>query len=283
MQKINIIVFSKDRAAQLDLLLRSFSKYVDGAKDFFIIVIYKASDKNFDAGYQKIYNARYSPFIHLIEEETDFKIHVVHAIDKYNPHTVFFVDDDVFVRPFKFNYGLSIPIECNNKYLCESLRLSPHLDYCYPTDKKMIKPEFDIEFDPVLQELGLHNFKWIGASQDFGYPMSLDGHIFRTSDILPLIKKLKYDTPNILEGELARNLIHSRPLMICHEKSIIINNPVNKVQTINNNRHGNISIHELNNEFLNGKIIDLDLFDDYDNFACHEIMPINFVYARNSD
>ena len=50
---------------------------------------------------------------------------------------------------------------------------------------------------------------WMGMEGDWGYPMSLDGHIFRTAEIAPLLEHLDYRNPNVLEAALAR-----RPLTL---------------------------------------------------------------------
>jgi hypothetical protein len=52
----------------------------------------------------------------------------------------------------------------------------------------------------------------------------------------------------------------NRPKIICFEESIIIKNPINKVQNFNNNIHGNITAEHLNKKFLEGYIIDLEDF-----------------------
>ena len=123
---------------------------------------------------------------------------------------------------------------------------------------------------------------WKGAQVDFAYPMSLDGHIFRTKEILPLLIKLKYNNPNTLEGELVNHPINATQ-MVCYDKPKIINNPLNKVQDVNNNKHGNVTALWLNKEFMSGKIIDLKTFHEYENHACHEEIPITLINERNSN
>jgi hypothetical protein len=64
--------------------------------------------------------------------------------------------------------------------------------------------------------------------------------------------------------------------MICYDKSIIVNNPCNKVQTNNPNLHGSEDQQELNKSFLDGKIISLENIDGIDNISCQQEIKIIF-------
>jgi hypothetical protein len=65
-----------------------------------------------------------------------------------------------------------------------------------------------------------------------------------------------------------------QPKMICYDKSIIVNNPCNKVQTVNGNIHGNVNTIDLNNNFLEGKIISMKNIDGIENISCHQEIEI---------
>ena len=84
--------------------------------------------------------------------------------------------------------------------------------------------------------------------------------------------------PNSFEGIMATNSLNL-PKMICYNKSIIVNNPCNIVQTNNPNIHGNVDVNELNNKFLEGYIISLNNFDGIENTSCHQEIKINFKRA----
>jgi hypothetical protein len=127
----------------------------------------------------------------------------------------------------------------------------------------MPQPEFD-------QNLV---WSWMDHSDDFGYPMSLDGHIFRTEDIFPLLSNLSFYNPNSLESILSKNPPH-RTKMICLSRAPIFNIPVNKVQNNYNNRHGSISAAYLNDMFLSGYRISLKPLIGFNNIACHQEVDI---------
>ena len=74
---INSIVFSKDRAAQLDLLLKSIEK--NGKDVFQIKVIYASSEISFEKGYEKLID-KY-PEVKWMKESANFKNDVMSAIE----------------------------------------------------------------------------------------------------------------------------------------------------------------------------------------------------------
>jgi len=263
---INIIIFSKDRASQLELLLRSMKLYFKEFYNSKINVLYTYSDNEYEKGYDKIFNIHNDKNINYIKETDKFKNHILDLLNTENLYTVFFVDDDVFKNTFTLDCKQFKLFTMNNDILALSLRLHPHLTYCYSTQVRINKPNFDSNLV----------FKWLYEYGDYGYPMSLDGHIFRTSDILSLTTSLYFNNPNTYESVLAGSPIN-RLKMICFENSIIVNNPVNRVQNTFQNVHGNITSKYINEKLLDDFIIDLDNFKGIINYSCHQEIDIKFI------
>jgi hypothetical protein len=139
--------------------------------------------------------------------------------------------------------------------------MCPRINYCYTEKRDTPPPKFTEDLmwfwrDPALKG-------------DWSYPLSLDSTIFRTEDILPLLKNLSYENPNTLEGTLATHPIN-KPYMICYKDSLVFNIPVNKVQTANGNHCGNIPADYLNREFLRTKRISMSNLEFFKNTACHQ-------------
>lgn len=262
---INIVVFSKDRPLQLDLFLRSFSTFVSEAQNYQINVLYTYSSDSFKKGYDILIEYTYSN-VNFVKE-VDFKQDTIRLINEDNPYTVFFVDDIIFKEPFKFFDDKMNMFISNKSIACVSLRLHPHLTYCYAEGREMKQPVFDKN----------NIFNWTTEKGDYGYPMSQDGHIFRTEQIRQFHIDLEYNAPNTLEGRLHTQRKKMPPLMICYDKSKIVNNPINRVQFASINRCGNISAESLNDTFLAGKIIDLTPFIGMDNIAVHTEMIPTFI------
>jgi hypothetical protein len=263
---LNIIIFSKDRACQLELLLRSMKIYFKEFNDYKINVLYTYSKDKFKEGYDKLFKIHNDKNINYIRETESFKNHVLLLLNQDNPYTVFFVDDIIFKNPFTLNCKQFKLFTMNDEILTLSLRLHPSLSYCYSARIRQTPPSFDSNL----------SFKWLGLAGDYGYPMSLDGHFFRTKEIAALTKVLTFNNPNSYESMLAGYPL-KRMKMVCFEQSIIVNNPVNKVQTFNNNFHGNVSAEFLNDNFLDEYIIDLEPFKGFKNISCHQEIEIKLV------
>jgi hypothetical protein len=269
---LNIIIFSKNRPAQLDLFLRSmkcffpdYSKYKD------IHVLYTYSNNVFKIGYTKTISLH--PEIHYVAETLGkFKENVLNLIDEDRSLTMFFVDDIVFKSHFTLYCKEVEKYAMIEDIACVSLRLCPRICYSYTMDVPITVPQF----------IGNDLYIWNWQEADIGYwsyPMSLDGHLFRTERILPLIKFLDYQNPNTMEGSLASNPFNL-PYMICFDDSKIINIPANKVQDANNNRHGNISAEYINERFLNGYKLSLETILSNplikSNNASHQDIPLEW-------
>ncbi len=262
MSKINWCLFSKDRATQLELLLRSTKEYFKEYYDTKINVLYTYSNDSFKEGYDKV-KLEY-PEINFIKER-NFKKDVISLVDINNKYTIFFVDDQVFKETFEMFEIINF--EKNEHILCVSLRLHPNMTYCYTAN---------VQMTPIKNNV----WSWRGLPGDYGYPMSLDSHVFLTQDILPYLINVDYKNPNSLESIISSYPIN-KTLMMCFDKSKTFNNPCNKVQTNNPNKHGNITAEYLNQEFLNGSIIDLTPFRGLNNESCHKEMPIKMIKKLN--
>jgi len=259
---LNIMVFSKDRACQLDLFIRSFNKYYRGDIDDSLNVIYTYSNDKYCLGYEELKKRGYGISYHD-EQGRNFKQLTESMIDSNNPYTVFFVDDDVFKNPFDIDCREMKIFETDPDILCLSLRLYSGVNYCYTIPCDSPAPELSPE----------NTWEWEGLKGDWGYPMSLDGHVFRTNEIQELLKSFDYRSPNTLEGSLAARPLNKKK-MICLDDSAIVNNPCNKVQTDNANHCGDISAEFLNRLYLANREISMSNIDGIKNNAPHQEIDV---------
>jgi len=262
---VNFIIFSKDRACQLELLLRSMKIFFPEWPLVKTSILYTYSSEKFKKGYERTKQI-HPEFSYVLEQPGDFKNHVISLINPTNQGTMFFVDDLVFKSGFCLKSESVRRFLSNPNLACLSLRMSPSMNYCYP-EKRDTPP-------PKLTE----NLEWFwpGLPGDWGYPHSIDCHLFRTEDIFPLVKELNYSNPNTFEGALAGHPPYSKPYMICYEESKVMNIPVNKVQTVNSNRCGNIPADYLNDQYLDSKRISLSNISSFKNTAPHQ--EITYIF-----
>jgi len=235
--EINTIIFSKNRACQLELLLRNLN--VPTA------VLY-TYDPEFKAGYDKLIGMY--PSIKFIRE-IDFKKQLLEIIGEGGEYIMFLVDDDIMIEPFYENCPEFIEFKKNHDILCLSLRMAP--SYCYKG--LPILKDNKWEWKPYSRGGQEYNYRL----RNWGYPMSVGSHIFRKEDILPTILAKEITTPNYLEGVLNANT-PNWPLMMCFNKAKIINDIVNEVQADFPRKTSGTSIKELEERFLKGERLSLE-------------------------
>lgn len=261
---MNIIIFSKNRPAQLDLLLRSMCEFFP--RDTAPVIIY-AHDPQYADGYRQVINASQCLWHY---QDGPLKEKVLEAIKPNHPHTMFLVDDDVFVRPFSYEDKEYRQFSSNKSIATLSLRLSHGLSYCYAYGTPMAQPQF---------EGG--KYKWLNAAGDYGWLMSLDGNIYRSDEILPIIKVCDFKTPNELEGALMMHKDKMAPWVMCYPESRLINIPANKVQTTAaNNKSMGGDPAALLERFYNGERISMRNLRDIKNGQTH--CELNYEWTQNA-
>lgn len=246
--ELNVIVFSRNRAMQLDLLLTSLKQTFKEYNKTKINVIYDFTDTEFYDGYE------------LLKEQTDkninfvtdneygsFKTTVLNLLDPKKDLTMFLCDDIIFSNDWSLTDKEIEVLKTDETIIATSLRLWDGIDFCYATNQKSQCPKL---------ENGIWN--WTIAEGDWGYPMSVDGNIFKTDFIKSKIEAIPFNTPNDLEAALAITVDNSKPNYCCYvSEPKLFNIPANVVQTKFLNRHGNIkTANQLNYLFLDGKRLD---------------------------
>lgn len=254
---IDCIIFSKDRACQLELLLRSMSTYLN-PEGINIKVLYSASDSNFLQGYERLITA-FDSFTWI--KETQFLQNVVESIkDEY---VMFLVDDICFLREFSINTPEFKMMINNENILTLSLRLSPNINFCFAANHRSPPPK-----------LINNTWEWRRCGGDWGYAYSIDGNIFRKQDIIDGIKNANFKDPSKLETSLVTILRKvNRNLMLCFDYQRLVNFPLNVVDPTNTNRSLNISLSDLNQKFLAGQRISMQTLNGICNNMVH--VPIN--------
>lgn len=237
--KLKVIVFSYNRPAQLDLLLRSMKRFTD-FKDIWVSYMH---DPEYQEGYRRVILDNID--VHFVYRYDNLKDYVMRWLDK--PYVMFCPDDDVFIGKVSLKDQQFKQFANNPDILCLSLRLGWNCNYCFDQDTP-------VEVPKMIDGM----WEWQKYPLDWGYPMSCSCTIFRTNEIKPILERLEFDIPSHIEAQMHKTPL-PQPLMLCYPKQKVLEMPFNSVQNeFLNNRTGDISIEWLNNEFMKGKIIDLD-------------------------
>jgi len=274
MDNFETLIFSKDRPLQLDLTLRTYEKHCKSNLYVKGYVLYEASNEKFEAQYREL-EERYEDFVFW--REMDFKTDVC-IILKDEDYVFFVVDDTVFLRDFSLEEIVKT-LDLYRGIIGFSLRLGKNTTHCYP-----LNIENDIpEFKSIVQK-EVYGFDWTQAGAgDFSYPLELSSSVYRVSDIWHILDKTIYENPNSLEWVLSRNAVtfaKNMRFLACSNKSLAVSLPLNRVQTVNNNRVGKdekYSVENLSKIFSEGMVVDPTIFENFTSNGCHQEIDLKFM------
>jgi hypothetical protein len=216
------IIFSKNRAMQLDALLRSILLHVPWL-NFRDVHILHTAEPSYSQAYAELCGQWPKANWH---EQRDFDVDVrllVKTIER--AQICFLVDDDLFYGEApepKFEGGISF-----------SFRLGKNITACYN------KPE-----EPLA---------------DFTYLFSLDGNVYPVGLVRSWLDSVPaFATPNHMEALVNKGAGHVyRGLVAFADQSSLVNIPHNIVTSAWKNRSMGQSAAELNRLFLDGWRVDL--------------------------
>lgn len=262
------IVFSKDRPLQLAATLGSFLEQARGAGP--LHVLYAAPAARYQVAYQKIQAEYGAPHVYW-HKQGSFRTDLIRVLNSISARSVFFlVDDIVFTEPVDFG-ELS---KFDPHEFIVSLRLGQNLTRCYMASSHQKIPIFTrpATHSPLL------SWKWSDGDWDWGYPLSLDGHIFSAAEMRMMASLVDYWAPNSFEGALQifNGVFRSRA-GICYAKSRIVNIPHNKVQKENRNRSQGKSAEELLAAWENGCRMNYQSLYGFHNRSAHEEIPLPLI------
>jgi len=270
--RVVALIFSKDRAMQLDGTLRSMCLHCKDINQIDIKVLFRVSAPIYQEQYHRLMNDY--PSVEFIEEG-NFKYQTLSAISAYR-FVLFLVDDNLFVREFSVRDMVN-GLDQNEDTLGFSLRLGANINYCYPLDCQQQQPEF------TKLANGFLKFNWTEATHDFGYPLEVSSSLFRVNDIMRLLLRLPFTTPNTLEAYLNGGKVqyfNTKKYLLCNNRSITFCTPVNVVQNTFTNRSGSnesYSVENLSKMFAAGYRINAEKYAGFIPQSCHQEIDLEFI------
>ncbi len=265
------VVFSKDRPLQLHLLLQSYVDMVENPVPLHIL--HTASNDTFAKAFDEV-AACFKGHDFTFVRETRFRASLLPLLDSLRAEKMFFLtDDDVFVNKLDMQRHASI----DPKEAVLNVVLSPQLSHCYTT----LRPSPIPNFTAVAGYPELREFKW-GASRDmWDYPMMVDGTLFDTREVRLMAAHTQYKAPNSFEGALMEFANGFRQRKgYCYSKAILVNIPLNKVQTENANHGGGSDVEGLLATWNDGMAIDPTPYYGMDFTGFKTAEPLNEIAVK---
>jgi hypothetical protein len=248
-EKIDSIVFSKDRALQLHAFLLSYVEKVENYGNIYIL--YKTSDKRHKKSYDELIQIFHTDKFIFIEEN-EFRNQLIDIISHSIAKTIgLFVDDMIFLRPINYNNIL----ELNTLENIVTLSRGNDMDYSVVLQRNIDLPTFTDIGNEML------SFSWnqIKYFSDWTYPLGVSAYFYGRDELYIMINQQYFKAPNSLESSMQfyKDFFINRK-GVCYETISCCCVHANIVQTEwVNPTLGEFSIDDLLNEWLNGNMIDL--------------------------
>ena len=280
---IRTLIFSKDRAMQLDACLSSLLSTCEEPTELGICVLYKASDSYSSAQYITL--REFYPRVEFVVE-TSFYTDLLRILGSAE-YILFIVDDCVFRKYWSIHEVIHSLTEYPD-ILGFSLRLGVNLTYCYSLDRDQSVPEHN-------SMLGCHgreilSFDWTRGEGDWGYPLEVSSSVYRSVDILQfLFEEPGIHNPNSLEKHLSRRApTHAllRQRLSCYAEGVAFCIPFNLVQNDYFNRsvlNPARTVSMLAWLFDNGYRFDLSVLSTFVPNACHADCKLPLLLQKPDD
>lgn len=218
------IIFSKDRAMQLHGLLSSYFYFVSNTAP--IHILYTCSSTEHQKSYDDLIEIFRDKEIFFIKE-ISFKEQLTSLLGEIKSYKMFFMTDDALFIDY---FDLEDFTKYNTQNTVPTLSKGYDLTYCFAFDKMQDLPKFlkkgGLESEKLMWEWSLET-----DSPDWAYPLSVDGSLFTTKEILEIIKQTSFRAPNSLESNLQEFLpLYINRYGISYQNVKYVNIPCNIVQ-----------------------------------------------------
>lgn len=294
---IHIIIFSFNRAMQLETLLRSIRQHWSSTPHK-VSVLYNTTKETYQKGYEML-TAEYSHVEFIKETSRPQHYHLRDYLHPYNwlkqiryPHvrrqksnfrdllnesllhsecryTMFLTDDSAFFADVCLTKEQLAFIDENPSQNQISLRLG--------VDNVQKPTSINIADDGTLR----WRFDEHRDALSWGYNFSVDAHIYSTALLRRLLLRIIFSNPTTLEGHINDYVqkTHRMNQGLAYERPVILSYPINMVQQIADNESLGVSEENLNCKFLEGYRLEYPVIDNPNIF---QIYPDKLI-LRNGD
>lgn len=257
---MHLLIFSKDRACQLNLLLESVKRF---GKISTIDVLYKASTSEYNTAYEELRRTYID--VAFIQEQ-DFVKNTMTSLELSSGDLCLSTDDQVFYGNFSEVDGLLA-----NEVFSYRLGLNTIVQNFHTGELQL----------PLTNYSSGEYISWNPQNyhplQNYGYPFAIDTHVYNRNTLLSLLKSFTWRNTNEMESGLFnyRSMIS---VMKSYRKSVSFNIPCNNMSGVTiSGKYHSYSNEELNKLFLNGYKISLDSVCNNTIKGCHQEVKYEFI------
>lgn len=257
---VTMLVWSRNRAMQLDALLRSAKKHVKGITH--IVVLYRA-DAGFTAGYARCIS-QHTEATFVIESDFERNIKSI-AKNIVTPYVLGNSDDNVFIRDVDLR-KIAIPSDV----VGYSLRLGKNIAFCQPAKIALKQP---------LYRKDRSFLEWAWRDSDprgcLGYPHPVDSTVYKTTYFQSLLDGTTFSNPCAMENAILAKK-HSAPSYLRSVQETALVSIAHNAMTEANNANAGGSLEELEKRYVRGERICIDVLDGMKTPAAHIAMEYKY-------
>lgn len=250
---INTIIFSENNPARLRILLQSIrTNYVN---DFNFTVLHRSFNSEYEPLYEKL-KVEFSDLNMNWTGYSNFKEAVLRLLHTNSQFSMFLRDDNVFYNPEDFK-SINSVMNSEPDALCFSLRLGKNTKLCrnMNTSNNLVDVK-EINNGNVIK------WDWSKLYLDFGFPWSTEAHIFRTRELLKMLKQIAFENPDQIEENLSEVFEHfPKKIMCSFVNSVVVKDIAGPDQK------------QLNEMYTNNKPIELSEMDFSSVDGCWAYIP----------
>ncbi len=262
---ITAVVFSHNRAAQCHLLLESIRKNIPGV--FNTHIIYKADKPEYQSAYNDTLNHFINEHFYGVSDHWNLERYTRQIIEESKTDEIAFFTDSTVIYMLAPLVGHEFLTKIRTDRAVFSLRLGYNtLIQNHHTGEIQIPLHLCSDETQTIS----WNFNHHHPLSNYGYPFSMDGHIYSRELIRDLIHRMHFKTP----AELESNLFHFKhripQALRSFKHSIAV--------TAFNNQY---TIEQLNQMYLSGDRIDLEEIMKQQVMGCHQEIPFCMINSKS--
>jgi len=267
---VGLLVFSKDRAMQLDCFLRTLNECCEG--DITTYVLFKASDDVNERHYNQLAD-EYKEVVFITERDL---IQQTRNILSWHDYIIYCVDDCIFTNKFCVD-DIVWALEETPDAIGFSLRVGTNTKYCYMQDEMQPELDYDVFGGGIIK----YDWRDYPANVDFGYPLEISSSCYRTKDVARMLYpelKTVWDI-EVNMTKFRSQFERTHPYLLCYETSVAFCNPINKFRKnpgIRSGEDDSYSIDELVKKYEAGYRIDMSTFHGLETDSVHQEIGFNF-------
>lgn len=232
---IAALILTKDRPMQFHCCLNSLGLNLPEIKNIYVL-LHKATKDYHDVIHEM--SLKYELGIRFNSESKTFKeelVGILKEIGETYEHVLLLTDDTIVYRKCDNITPLIFPFFNDTSVFTVSLRLGKNTTNQNPDD---CYDKITIPFDFTAGSMAYWNWRKESISKNTGYPISMDGHIYRTAQITEMTELINFQNLREWEGELIgavhadifKTVHWNYSTMCCPEESICVNVNTNMVQ-----------------------------------------------------